>query len=242
MAMLVLSLIPAALALVAALTQSPFLNVAESVHKNFTPLRPPAVPLAVRSPYLSTWTSTHEKETLDGHWPIFWTGAEVGWSGLIHVDNTTYEWMGYASSALPNIEPVTTELIQYTATKTAYTLSAGPVGLNVTFLTPVTLDDFRRQSLPASYLSLSFWSLDQRNHSVNLYSDTDGSWVSGDANSRIQWSMGLNARKREGEDHIVSHIVEKGTQGRFSEWADRAEWGQLLWSTAMVLLIILQAS
>ena len=200
----------------------------------FTPLRPPAVPLAVRSPYLSTWVSTHTKETLNGQNPIFWTGAEVGWSGLIQVDDTTYEWLGYPSSALPNIESATTESVKYTATKTVYTISAGKVGVNVTFLTPITLSDLKRQSLPASYLSLSFWSLDKKNHSVNLYTDIDGHWLSGDPNSRIQWSIGLNSKKSSGEENVISHIIEKETHGKLSEWSDKAEWGQLFWSTAMV--------
>ncbi len=207
----------------------------------FDPLRPPAIPLAVRSPYLSTWISTHNKETLNGQWPIFWTGAEVGWSGLIQVDNTTYEWLGYPSSALANIESVTTQSIEYTATKSVFTISAGKVGVNVTFLTPITLDDLRRQSLPASYMSLSFWSLDKKSHSVSLYSDIDGYWLSGDSNARIHWSISLNARKKEGDANVVSHIVEKETHGRFSEWSDKAEWGQLFWSTSMVYTFLCRA-
>jgi len=207
----------------------------------FDPLRPPAIPLAVRSPYLSTWISTHNKETLNGQWPIFWTGAEVGWSGLIQVDNTTYEWLGYPSSALANIESVTTQSIEYTATKSVFTISAGKVGVNVTFLTPITLDDLRRQSLPASYMSLSFWSLDKKSHSVSLYSDIDGYWLSGDSNARIQWIISLNARKKEGDANVVSHIVEKETHGRFSEWSDKAEWGQLFWSTSMVYTFLCRA-
>src|SRR6202035_568477 len=105
--------------------QHPFGPLPEVRSTRFHPLRPPAIPLAVRSPYLSTWISTHNKETLDGQWPIFWTGAEVGWSGLIQVDNTTYEWLGYPSSALPNIESAITKSVEYTATKSVFTISAG---------------------------------------------------------------------------------------------------------------------
>jgi Domain of unknown function (DUF5127)/Domain of unknown function (DUF4964) len=209
-------------------------TLAFAAKTKFSPLRPPAIPLAVRSPYLSAWSSTHAKETLNGQWPIFWTGGQVGWSGLVRVDNTTYEWLGYASSALANIEPVVTESIEYTATRSIYTLTAGKVGLNVTFLTPVTLDDLKRQSLPASYLRISFWSLDKKSHYVSLYTDVDGQWISGDPNSKIQWRIGLNAAKTKNEHNVVSHIVEKERQGLFSEWADKAEWGQLVWSTKMV--------
>jgi len=224
-----------AVATLAVAYQSPFLPNPSLAKPRFSPLRPPAVPLAVRTPYLSTWVSTHNKETLNGQWPIFWTGAEVGWSGLLQVDNVTYEWLGYSSSALANIESVTTEAVYYTATKTVYTIYAGEVGVNVTFLTPITLKDLKRQSLPASYLSLAFWSLDKKYHSVTLYTDIDGWWLSGDGNSHLRWEIGLTPRKQKSEKNVVSHIVEKEVQGKFAEWSDKAEWGQLYWSTEMVL-------
>jgi len=39
-------------------------------------LTPPVIPLAVRTPYLSTWLG-HAREEPWNHWPIFWTGQEV---------------------------------------------------------------------------------------------------------------------------------------------------------------------
>jgi hypothetical protein len=42
----------------------------------FSPLRPPAIPLAVRSPYLSTWQQAGSDGGnggyLAGQWPTFW--------------------------------------------------------------------------------------------------------------------------------------------------------------------------
>jgi hypothetical protein len=42
----------------------------------FTPARPPAIPLAVRSPYLSTWLDAGSDGGnggyLAGQWPVFW--------------------------------------------------------------------------------------------------------------------------------------------------------------------------
>jgi hypothetical protein len=227
-------LVMMALAALVFADQHPFIPPSASSSPRFLPLRPPAVPLAVRSPYLSTWMSTHNRQTLNGQWPIFWTGAEVGWSGLLQVDNRIYEWLGYPSSALANVESVVTESVEYTATKTVYTLSAGKVGVNVTFLTPITLDDLPRQALPASYLSISFWSLDKKSHHVALYTDIDGYLLSGDTNSQIEWSIALSAGQDKGDKDVVSHVVEKQVQGKFSEWWDKAEWGQLWWSTEMV--------
>lgn len=44
----------------------------------FIPARPPAVPLAVRSPYLNVWLQASDDPdnngpTLPGSWPRFWT-------------------------------------------------------------------------------------------------------------------------------------------------------------------------
>src|SRR4051794_36895513 len=40
---------------------------------SFTPPRPPAIPLAVRSPYLSVWLHGESGGLLPGTWPKFWT-------------------------------------------------------------------------------------------------------------------------------------------------------------------------
>lgn len=39
-----------------------------------TPFNPAAVPLAVRSPYLSAWLPQGAGTPLNGAWPTFWTG------------------------------------------------------------------------------------------------------------------------------------------------------------------------
>jgi hypothetical protein len=41
-----------------------------------TPFNPPAIPLAVRSPYLSAWLQGgNTGGRLNGQWPTFWTGS-----------------------------------------------------------------------------------------------------------------------------------------------------------------------
>lgn len=44
-------------------------------------LTPPVLPLVVRNPYLSTWLQNAREEPWS-KWPMFWTGAEVGFSVL----------------------------------------------------------------------------------------------------------------------------------------------------------------
>lgn len=71
--------------------------VAAQSASTFSPARPPAIPLAVRTPYLSTWQKAGSDGGnggyLAGQWPSFWAGQINGWCGMIKVDNTTYTWM-----------------------------------------------------------------------------------------------------------------------------------------------------
>lgn len=39
------------------------------------PFNPPSVPLAVKTPYLSTWLAQGSGNALNDDWPRFWTGS-----------------------------------------------------------------------------------------------------------------------------------------------------------------------
>lgn len=66
---------------------------------SFSPLRPPALPLAVKSPYMSTWQQAGSDGGnggyLAGQWPTFWKGADTGWQGLIRVVSDCSTVTGY---------------------------------------------------------------------------------------------------------------------------------------------------
>ncbi|KAF1944756.1 hypothetical protein EJ02DRAFT_509941 [Clathrospora elynae] len=64
----------------------------------YSPLRPPSVPLAVRSPYTSTWNTTSNGSTLNSRNFTFWTGSALGWAGVIRVDGTSSEYTGDSPS------------------------------------------------------------------------------------------------------------------------------------------------
>ena len=52
------------------------------------PARPPAAPLAVRGPYLSTWLPS---ATLPGTWQQFWSGHTTAMGGIVRIDGTSYQ-------------------------------------------------------------------------------------------------------------------------------------------------------
>lgn len=68
---------------------------------------------------------------------------------------------------------VTQTSFEYTSTRSTFIMNvAGKISMNVTFLSPVTPKDIRRQSIIGSYLSVMVAAIDGGSHSVRLYADT----------------------------------------------------------------------
>ena len=94
-------------------------------------------------------------------------GQVTGWAGLIRVDNNVYTWMG-----APGPQTVTQTAFSYTSTKSVFTLNVNNmVEMNVTFLSPLTPNDLKRQSLVFSYLDVVVRSTDGAQHNVQVYTD-----------------------------------------------------------------------
>ncbi|KAA8618543.1 glutaminase GtaA [Pyrenophora tritici-repentis] len=204
------------------------LTTAVQAVSTFTPTRPPSLPLAVKSPYLSTWfpagSNGGNGGYLPGQWPSFWTGQWLGWTGLIKVDGTTYLWMG-APKDFNNKANQTS--FEYTSTKSIFTMTAGNVELKVTFLSPLTPKDYKRQSLIFSYMDIEVSSLDGSEHDVQLYTDISAEWASGSLTEVAQWDFGST-------DGLLYHKVWKQNQQTFTEVSDRAEWGNWYYATKQV--------
>ncbi|RMJ27040.1 Glutaminase [Aspergillus sp. HF37] len=192
----------------------------------FSPARPPALPLAVRAPYMNTWQEAGSDGGnggyLAGQWPTFWSGHITGWSGIVRVDGRPFTWMG----GIPNTNMVNQVAYEYTSTKSVFTMHVdNKVEMNVTFLSPVTPDDFRRQSLVSSYLYVDVASMDGSTHNVQLYSDISAEWASGDLNAVAEWDYGVT------DGGVAYHKVHRQTQLLFSEVSSKAEWGNWYWAT-----------
>ncbi|KAJ4990839.1 glutaminase [Stagonosporopsis vannaccii] len=190
----------------------------------FIPARPPSIPLAVKSPYLSAWlpagTDGGNGGYLPGQWPQFYTGQTLGWTGLVRVDNETFTWMG----APKDIQVATQTAAEYTATRSIFTIDiGGKVALKATFLSPLTPRDRKRQSLVSSYLDIELMSIDRQEHDVQIYTDVSAEWISGDVSAEAMWDFGLT-------DDVVYHRLSKRDQQVFSEVRDRAEWGNFYYA------------
>ncbi|KAH9940434.1 DUF1793-domain-containing protein [Epithele typhae] len=192
-----------------------------------TPINPAAIPLAVRSPYLSAWLPQGGGTALNAAWPTFWNGNIVGWAGYAKVDGTAYTWMGVP--AVPNTKttPATQKSFQarfsMTATQSIFVMSAGPVDLTITFLSPVEPGDFVNQSLPLSYYSVSAASTDGKSHSVQVYADISAEWNTGTVSLGVTWNTTAQS--------VISHQVALANQVPFNELGDRIQQGSVFHST-----------
>lgn len=86
---------------------------------------------------------------------------------MIRVDGKVYQWMG--NPGAPNVDQVS---YVYTSTKSIFTMNVGgQVQMKITFLSPITPNDLKRQSLTLSYLDVAVSSIDGKSHDVQLYAD-----------------------------------------------------------------------
>ncbi|KAI9459212.1 hypothetical protein BJY52DRAFT_1211943 [Lactarius psammicola] len=191
-------------------------------------LFPAAIPLAVRSPYLSCWDQTTNGSTLANLWPTTSNPKQVqnlGWSVFVRVDGLTYSVLGGVPGntvASVNVTVNVTGTV-ITPTQTVIAAQAGPMQVNLTFLNPIEPGDWVKQSIPFSYLALSAKSLDGAAHIVQVYSDVSGEWNSGDRSHVILWST-------TSSNDVVYHMARLQNPAVFNEIGTMAEWGSLYYA------------
>ncbi|HVT68672.1 MAG TPA: DUF5127 domain-containing protein, partial [Trebonia sp.] len=213
-----------------------------------TPIRPPAAPLAVRGPYLSTWIPA---TVLPGTWPQFWQGHVTAMTGIIAIDGTAYAFLGDPAIPLtvPNGNYGTATTVQdfqhaltqtgltVTPTRSVFELSGGGVALTVEFLSPVEPGDLTRQSIPMSYVTFTVRATDGKRHDVRVYADVTGEWCSGDPTQKITWApqqvpvpagtAGAGGAART----LRVWTVQLADQQPLTEQNQQAAWGTLVWAT-----------
>ncbi len=190
--------------------------------------RVPAVPLVVKSPYLSTWITSPTKD-LFGDWPRFWTGGSVkAMAGMIKVDGKTYEYMGHPTQAdIGTKLQVIQKGLRITPTQSIFTLEAGPVELTANFFTPIDPTDLKLLSLPGSYISLSARSTDKAKHKVEVYFDISAEWAGGDSKEIATWQFHNNLSGGK----LFNFDIQLKNQNPLTEHADEANWGTVKFFT-----------
>ncbi|KIP02118.1 hypothetical protein PHLGIDRAFT_112413 [Phlebiopsis gigantea 11061_1 CR5-6] len=193
-------------------------HAAAAVSWTATPFNPASVPLAVRSPYLSTWLNQGSGTALNADWPRFWTGSILGWAGFVKVDGTAYNFLG--APAVPNtrFQKSVQKSLTFTSTQSTFVMTSGPVDLTVNFLSPVEPTDLVKQSLPFSYMAITAKSNDGQSHDVQVYSDISAEWVTGDNSLTANWSTTATASS-------IFHQVQLESQTVFGEIGDHIQQG-----------------
>jgi hypothetical protein len=123
---------------------------------------------------------------------------------------------------------VTQTSFEYTSQRSTFIMNvAGKISMNVTFLSPLTPADLKRQSIIGSYLDVTVASIDGATHSVQLYADTSAEWTSIEATDVAQWSYTVN-------NGVASHQSFRQVQSQFNADFpdDGSHWGNWYWSTA----------
>ncbi|KAK3326291.1 hypothetical protein B0H66DRAFT_154497 [Apodospora peruviana] len=203
-------------------------------------LTPPVLPLIVRNPYLSTWLGNARQAPWES-WPIFWTGAHVGFSvmALVPDQSTVYPLFGRPQDSVDKVSQLyNISYPQYlgatfdaSTTNLTYLIhgsSDDSVRLTLSFLSPLTPSSTLRQSIPAAYLTVSA----EGSFDLDVYVDVNGEWVSGNRGNQIKWA--LNEPKQNSETRSSTTIktwqVSRTNEELLTEFGNRGEWGTFYFS------------
>jgi hypothetical protein len=196
-----------------------------------SPIRPPAVPLAVRGPYLSTWLPATE---LPGTWPAFWTGSPTGMAGIVRVDKVSYTFAGAPETG----QALRQSLLEVTPTRSVFHLEGGGITLVVEFLSPVEPGNPQAQSIPLSYVLVTAQSADGKPHDVQLYLDISGDWATGGGPGSVSWAP---AQVNAPNGDLQVWTVQASHQQPFTEQGQMAAWGTVIWATPLTSGLTSQA-
>ncbi|MEK8128511.1 DUF4965 domain-containing protein [Paenibacillus filicis] len=124
-------------------------------------LRAPAVPLITVDPYFSVWSMADRLNESD---TLHWTGKPHRMTGTAAIDGKDYLFMGDT----PNSLKMNQTNLNITALSSSYRFECDEIQLEVTFTTPLLLDDLKLMSRPVSYIYTKASSKDGKNHHVTI--------------------------------------------------------------------------
>lgn len=191
-----------------------------------TSTRLPSYPLAVKHPYLSTWLPGDQLDDIATARPEFWSGQDLSWPILARVDNCTYALFGMPDSAIEGVVSARTDSVSYTSTHTLFQLRAGHAKVVLDFFSPVwpAPEDYVRQSLPYSYLTVSVSNPTHHALSVQIGAGIDQTWTNQDGASQLNFSNSGSAQLFE--FHNPDEILFTETNEAM------ATYGTVVWATS----------
>lgn len=184
----------------------------------------PSYPLAVKHPYLSTWVPGKQIVDSPSARPQFWNGQNLTWPILARVDGTTYALFG-VPEPFDNVLNAVTDSVSYTSSHTLVNLHAGDADFTLDFFSPVlpASEDFARQSLPYSYLTVSANTHDGHEVNVQILSGIDQTWTNQNGAARLNYTETKSAQYFQ--FHNPNEILFTETNEAM------ATYGTVVWST-----------
>lgn len=127
-------------------------------------LRAPSTPLITVDPYFSVWSPADQlTDTVTVHW----TGHPNTILGTAEIDGEVYRFMGKLNHR--DNSPALTQTHRDCDTfSTTYTFEGAGIALDLTFSTPLLMDDFDLLTRPVSYLKTEVKSIDGASHKVKI--------------------------------------------------------------------------
>ncbi len=129
------------------------------------PFRPPAVPLITSNPYFSVWSMS---DTLAGDTTRHWTGKPQPLSSVIRIDGVPYRLMGKDPAQIAALDQVS---VVVHPTRSVYVFKGAGVLVEMTFATPLLMNDLDLLSRPVTYIRYAVSSLDGIPHTAAIYFD-----------------------------------------------------------------------
>jgi len=184
----------------------------------------PSYPLAVKHPYLSAWLPGNQASNVAASQPQFWAGQSLNWPILARVNGQTYSLFGVPGT-VRGVTAATTQSVSYTASHTYFQLQAGSAEITLDFFSPVLpgAQDYARQSLPYSYLTLSVASTTGRTLSVQVLSGIDQTWTAQGGASQ------LNLTSAGSAEYFQFHNPD---EVKFTEVDDMATYGTVVFAAS----------
>lgn len=156
----------------------------------------PSYPLAVKHPYLSTWVPGNQLDDIAKARPQFWAGQNLTWPVVARVDDKSYALFGVPNSWTDGPLNAHTKSVSYTSTHTLFHLTAGNVEVTLDFFSPVrpAPEDYDRQSLPYSYLTVSVSNPTDSASSVQIAAGIDQTWTNQNGAAQLNYTDTTSAQ------------------------------------------------
>ena len=186
------------------------------LHGQISSFRPPSFPLITHDPYFSIWMP-NEVPTSDE--TVHWSLKPMPLRSMVHIDGKTYRLMGKVPAFVPAAQSTGSRV---TPTQTVFSFIQDGVEINLTFLSPLLVEDIDLVSRPLSYITWSFRSKDGKAHSAEIYFEISGLATVDTKRQQVVW-------EQQNFDNLLVLKMGSREQPLLQKSGDdiRIDWGYL---------------